>query len=693
MKQVLIFCLLLKAATSYAQESAPRPELEQQLENQTSQTEVEQEDDSWWQQAESLRRHPLNINTATAAELEVLPMLSGLQIVTLLRYRRLMGRLVDLYELQAIPGWEPETIRKVLPYIVLGEVESMATALGKRLTNGEYSLLLRSAQVLETARGYQRASSTGKNYYEGDRFSHFARYRYQYKNLLQYGFTADKDAGEPFFKGAQKQGFDFYSYHLFVRKWGAIKALALGDFTVNMGQGLIHWQSLAFKKSAFVMQVKRQSEILRPYNAAGEYNFHRGAGITLQYKCWETTAFISVRKLDANLAVDTMSGEEYITSLQTYGLHRTPAEIADRHNWQQVTIGGNIRYAADGWQVGVNSVHYQYSKPFRPSKEPYDLFAITGNRWANHSVNYSYTYHNVHLYGEVAVDQQLKKALLQGMLVSLDPKADISFIYRNINRAYQSVYGNALTENYLPANERGLYAGLALRPAVGWQLQGYADIFRFPWLKYRAGAPGEGAEYLLQLQYNPNKMVELMGRYRYERKPVNTSEGNETVKTVVGAIKQQWRWQVIFQTGKRITLKNRVEVVGYNAQGTTGVEKGFSAFTEVFYKSSRSFAANMRLHYFEADSYNAGIYAYEQDVQYAFSVPLFQDKGFRYYLNIKQDLGNFLRHNQLGKMDAAVWLKFAQFIRHPRSTNGTGPEEIEGRYKTTWKLQCILSWH
>ena len=60
---------------------------------------------------------------------------------------------------------------------------------------------------------------------------------FAYKNLLQFGVVGDKDAGEQFFSGAQNLGFDFYSIHLFARNVGRIKALALGDFTVNMGQG------------------------------------------------------------------------------------------------------------------------------------------------------------------------------------------------------------------------------------------------------------------------------------------------------------------------------------------------------------------------------------------------------------------------------------------------------------------------
>ena len=63
---------------------------------------------------------------------------------------------------------------------------------------------------------------------------------------------------------------------------GIIKSIAIGDFAVNMGQGLTQWQSLAFNKGANIINVIRQSDVLQPYNSAGEINFNRGAGITLQ---------------------------------------------------------------------------------------------------------------------------------------------------------------------------------------------------------------------------------------------------------------------------------------------------------------------------------------------------------------------------------------------------------------------------
>ena len=164
------------------------------------------------------------------------------------------------------------------------------------------------------------------------------RYRYSYKNLCNSDWLADKDAGEQFFKGAQKNGFDFYSFHLFARKIGIIQSLALGDFTVNMGQGLIQWQSLAFKKSVDVLGVKRQSAILQPYNSAGEFYFHRGAGITIQKGRIEATAFASIRKISANFVADTVNNEDFISSFLNSGYNRTTSEIADRNDLKTDSI-------------------------------------------------------------------------------------------------------------------------------------------------------------------------------------------------------------------------------------------------------------------------------------------------------------------------------------------------------------------
>ena len=247
---------------------------EQQLENITENSDdVETEDDSYRQELLQLQKDPININRATEATFKDLHLISPMQVQSLLSYRNYLGDLVSIYELQSVPLWDLATIERIRPYITVSSSETVFSSLSKRFTGGDHTILFRATQVLEKSEGYKIDPSAGKNYYPGPQQKILLRYRYNYKNLLQYGVLGEKDAGEQFFKGAQKQGFDFYSAHLFARNLGIIKSLAVGDFTVNMGQGLVQWMSLAFKKSPAILSVKREADVLRPYNSAGEIFF------------------------------------------------------------------------------------------------------------------------------------------------------------------------------------------------------------------------------------------------------------------------------------------------------------------------------------------------------------------------------------------------------------------------------------
>ncbi len=470
---LLLFTIHYSPFTMNAQET-PVSTTEQQLENLTDADQSETEDDSYLQQLEQFRKNPVNLNTADENDLKELRILSGLQIANFFSYRKLFGKFISIYELQAVPSWDIQTIKKLLPFITLAEPIKIADVFNTRFRNGENIFLFRFSQVLEEARGFDNAT-TGTKYLGGPQ-KFFFRYRYQYKNLLQYGIVGDKDAGEQFFKGAQNKGFDFYSFHLFARKLGAVQSLALGDFTVNMGQGLIQWQSLAFRKSVDVLGLKRQSPVLRPYNSAGEFNFHRGAGITIQKGKVEATAFVSYRKLSANFVADTVSNEEYISSFLNSGYHRTDSEIADRNKLGQLTFGGNLKYKKDNWHAGINAIVFKFSSPVQKRQEPYNLYAVSGDGWSNYSIDYSYTYRNFHFFGEAAVDKNFSKAFLNGLLISVDPRVDISFLHRKIDPQYQSINGNAFTENTYPTNETGLYSGISIRPAAGMEagcLYGY----------------------------------------------------------------------------------------------------------------------------------------------------------------------------------------------------------------------------
>ena len=670
---LVLFIIHYSTFTLYAQET-PVSTTEQQLENLTDADQSETEDDSYLQQLEQFRKNPVNLTTADENDLKELKILSGLQIANFISYRKLFGKFISVYELQAIPSWDTQTIKKLLPFITIAEPINLSAVFKTRFKGGEHILLFRYSEVLERSEGFDKTTSGTR--YLGSPQKIFFRYRYQYKNLLQYGIVGDKDAGEQFFKGAQNKGFDFYSFHLFARKLGSIQALALGDFTVNMGQGLIQWQSLAFRKSVDVSGIKRQSPVLRPYNSAGEFNFHRGIGITIQKGNMEATAFASYRKLSANFVADTVSNEEFITSFLNSGYHRTESEIADRDKLGQFAFGGNIKYKNANWHVGINAIIFNFSSPVQKRQEPYNLYAISGNGWGNYSIDYSYTYKNLHFFGEAAVDKNLSKAFLNGLLISVDPRVDISFIHRKIDPQYQSINGNAFTENTYPTNENGFYSGISVRPVSAWRFDAYIDIYKFPWLKYLVDAPSHGKDFLAQITYTPNKQLEAYTRFRSETKQGNQPGNNTPANYLVSLPRQNWRTQVSFKINQSFTIRSRTELLWYDKNGENA-EKGFLTFFDVIYKPMlKKYAGNIRLQYFETDDYNSRIYAYENDVLFYYSIPAFFKKGYRYYINFNYDVSQKF----------SVWIKWGQYFYDDQQSIGSGLDKIEGPKKSEIRI-------
>ena len=680
MKTLFLFCLFLFAGADLAAQNVEpvSPTTQQQLENITAANgDVETEDDNYMQLLQHLLKDPLDLNVATASDLAALKYLNPLQVLQLLDHRHLLGPFISIYELQAIPLWSTELLMKIRPYITVSTREDLRDFFSLRFKKGDHSVLVRVTQVLERAKGYGLQDTAVINAYPGSPQKILLRYQYNYKNLLQYGLLAEKDAGEQFFKGKQKQGFDFYSFHFFFRNKGLIRSLALGDFVVNMGQGLIQWQSLAFKKSADVINIKREGAVLGPYHSAGEIDFHRGLGITLQKKNWEASFFVSYKKIDANRVTDTIGVMgEYVSSFQNSGYHRTKAEADDKGVQRQLAFGGNLSYKYRKLHLGINAIAYKFRLPLIRPADPYNQYSLGGSSLLNYSFDYGYTYKNLHLFGEMAFTGKMDMAILQGLLISVSGSVDISMIYRHIPPSYQSLYSSAFTEAAYPNNESGLYAGITIRPNSFWRIDVYADIYRFPWLKYRVDKPSEGADFLLQLTYKPNKQLEIYSRYHAETRSINDNPDAFTLSPVRAQPRQNWRTNISYRISPVFTLGSRVEMLWFDKKSSQA-ENGFLAYFDLFFKPSfKPYNANLRLQYFETDGYNSRAYAYENDILYSFSIPVFYDKGYRYYINFNYDINKKL----------SLWVKWSQTFFTGKSLIGSGLDEINGNKKSEVRL-------
>ena len=158
---------------------------------------------------------PININTTDGLDLEDLGLLTDVQINDLILHRKVHGKFISIYELQSLKYWDLETIYLMLPFISVDErLDNLHINFKDAIKHGKFDLFLRYQPGMEQKSGYQEVPDSvlqnSNQYYYGNADKYYTRFRYSYRTNISLGLTAEKDPGEQFFKGAQKQGFDFY---------------------------------------------------------------------------------------------------------------------------------------------------------------------------------------------------------------------------------------------------------------------------------------------------------------------------------------------------------------------------------------------------------------------------------------------------------------------------------------------------
>ncbi|WP_346316004.1 helix-hairpin-helix domain-containing protein [Chitinophaga sp. YIM B06452] len=635
------------------------------------------ENDEQYQELTAYTHRKLNLNTADAAALHGLGLLDALQVNTLLQYRERLGPLVSIYELQAVPGFELPLIRAMLPYVQAGSGLEPYYTLKDYFRKGKHQLEIRYSRGLELAEGYTRKDS-GAVKYLGSPDKMLLRYRYRFGRYASWGLVVEKDAGEKWMGKRMPWVGDHIGFHLFLQRLRNVKVLALGDYTVNMGQGLVQWQGLSFGKSAAVMQVKRESEVLRPYASAGEFFFYRGGGITWEAGKNSVTGFISYRALDGRLSIveDTASNGEAFEegTLSSAGYHRTASELALRNTMRQYTAGAVIKRRIKQGHIALNVMGHQYSHSLKKGEELYRLYAMEGQRVYNASVDHAFGWRNIHVFGEAAVDGKGNPALLQGLLAALSSRVDLAMLYRYEHKAYRSMYGNSFGESSAPGNESGMYLGIQCKFGSKWLLAAYADVFRSPWLRYRVSAPAEGTDALLFMQWMPDKKSLLNVTYRYAQSPVDVKAPPLRQRFVDIERRHHISARAGLPVDQRVTWNGRMQAAF--GKGT----ESWLLYQQVQARWGRWKLSGGYAWFDTAET--DGLYLAALGFPGDQSLSRFSGRGHNGHAQLLYQVFTGL----------TIWCRWQRSVYPGSESNGTGLEKIAGSRKTSLQLQLQLSW-
>ena len=613
---------------------------------------------------------PLNINKASSEDLASLYVLTPIQIKSIHEHIAKHGRLISVYELQSIRYIDQKAIQKLKPFITVEDYPNHLP-LSQRIDESERYIILRGRRTLQSERGF------AQNEFAGDQNQVYGRLRIHRRQDFSLGITFEKDPGESVDFGG-KNGFDFYSSHFMLERIGAFDKVIVGDYQAQFGQGLVYGSGFGVGKgSETVTTTKRNNLGILPYTSVLESGFFRGSAISFGWNPFKVTFLYSRVNQDARVISDSTYSDfdEFANSIQSTGLHRTTSELAARNqiNEQAGGIIGTIRIGRNS-NFGVTTLFNRFSKPLQKRPNTYNQFEFKGDENLLASVFYSSVIQNFNLFGEAARSSSGGIGGVGGIIASLSPKVDFSYVYRHYQKNFHSFYGNALSEGSRLINEVGNYWGLKLRPLEHQEIALYYDRFRFPWLRFRAQSPSTGTEFFVRWTHEPSEKIAVFIQFRQENKERDATLEGSTLKVLTMGKKRNFAFDFRYLVNENINLKTRIQ--GSEFEILDKRSSGFAIHQDIniaFWKIRLS----GRLAIIDSEDFDNRQYLYERNVLYAFSVPSFSDLATRRYI--------LLKYVPFRNVDLEVrWAEtlFQDTNTIISGTIGSGLNTIEGARKT-----------
>ena len=632
----------------------------------------------------TLYQNPLNLNTANTYELQSLYILSSVQIKNLQNYILEKGKLITLYELQVIEGFDFATIERLKPFVTVDSKDALVDdrpLLQRILEERNNYLISRYERILNPKKGNSPKESPDDSRYAGSADKFYLRYRVSKPNDFSIGFTTEKDAGEQFHWNPKSKTYfsDFWSAHFMLENQGKWQKLIVGDYQLQFGQGLIFGAGFGVGKgSETVNTANRVTLGIKPYTSVLEGGFLRGAAAsyTLNKKLTATT-FISYLKQDANVQTggNNEDFESYFSTIQLTGMHRTPTELANKKQVGETVLGMNLNYRPnDRTEAGFIASTNHFSTPILRSDKPYNKFEFKGQSNLNMGVYGKYQWKHFLLFGESAISKSGGIGAVGGFTTSLTPRVEFAMVLRSYQKNFHTFRGTSFAEGSRNINEKGVYWGIKYTLNRKFYVTAYYDTYHFPWLRFRIDSPSNGHDYLFRLNYNPGSRIKLYGQFRREFKDTNVSSETLNNNIIASGRKDQYLINLEYASGIRFSFKSRVQFSEYRL--ITEKTMGYAFIQDAVYKNG-DWILSARMALFDTEGSQNRQYAYERDVLYAFSIPAYSGRGIRNYL--------LVHYKAFRKMD--LWARIARTTYYDRNEIGTGLETINGNKRTEVKFQ------
>lgn len=629
--------------------------------NIAEQTELLIEEIQW--QEENLRGKKIDLNRADRQDLLQSGLLHPSEIEALLRHRQIFGKLLAWYELQAIGGFTPERLAFLERHF---EVSSghQKNSWRNSWQDAKHVFMSRSDISWPLGVGYdEQRKMDGRSHYAGSALGQRIQYRQQ-GLMHKAALSLSKEAGE--------LGFDRLGGHVQLHSNGRLKRLVLGDYHLQWGEGLVANTGFGAMRGTNLDGFHFPGMVLKGASGSQSFGTYRGAIAQIRLNNrWQWVPWI-FRMHWSSTQQSLSDGNNYFSSINRSGLHRTPSERMNRNNLMVQGWGSAWYYQNKHGQLIAGMQQWQLEIPPNPLQPIYrSLHPLGSQRW-HVSLAHQYHWRRTQWQGEMAWQPTGGMAVVQQWYANLSANFQSRIAYRYFAPSFQSYFGNSLQRSSEVNNEQGWLFNLQYQPNRKWTIAAFSDVYKYPWLRYRVDAPAEGNEQRLLLIWQPNKGKMLQWHTRYEAFERNTQAETWSAPQSFQRYRHslQYRelidenWEYTWQWGWNILL----------APATVAQHANSLYFRLRYAQKNWRFAS--QISFFDAEDYDNRFFVTEPDVLYGAGMAQLNGAGQRFVLLVQYKQRHF-----------DLWLRYTRLTQSDRLQLGSGLDQLPGNLRHQLRLQ------
>ncbi|MGN1263323.1 MAG: helix-hairpin-helix domain-containing protein, partial [Prevotella sp.] len=499
---------------------------------------------------------------------------------------------------------------------------------------------------------------------------HWLKYDFNYNNRVRVGAIGSQDAGEPFFTDGNNCGYDYYSFYFQLKDMGRVENITVGRYKISMGMGLVVNSDFNIGKASMITGITRNGNKIRVHSSRSEADYLQGAAATVRItKGLKANVFASYRPLDA-----TLNNDGTARTIISTGYHRTPTEMDKKNNMHATDAGANLSFAANGLHVGTTVMATHLDRELYPyTSQLYRQYYPAGSDFVNTSADYGYRNHWLTLNGETAMDGHGEMATINSIGVNISDNLCLTLLQRYYSYKYAALHANSFSDGGDVRNESGIYFGGEWKPSKNLVITAYTDYAYFAAPRYRISEASHSSDNMVEATWQSGGW-KAGARYRMRLRQRDSSRDDKLIACNTHRI----RTYAAYDNGGNWGCRTQADVtVAEYLKRETGW-----MLTENIYAKTKWMRMDLSAAYFNAESYESRVYAYEKMLPQTFGSLSFFGNGIRYALTARADIGrHFMFIAKIGVTDY-----------FNRSTISSGYQTINASSMADIELQARIKW-